>query len=107
MPSPCLIFSKRPTSRHCGAPLISILYCALLLAGGSTHAADNWTDISSSLLERLTNNGARAPWPGACSGVVVHRTNADVAIKVVGLGLCPRSDQSRDWCRIELERKSG
>jgi hypothetical protein len=38
-------------------------------------AADRWTDISSSLLERLTNNGAAA-WPGGCSGVVVNRTTA-------------------------------
>ena len=57
-----MILSKLPTSRHCGAPLILIL--ALTLAARSTHAADTWTDIASSLLERLTNNGAKTEWPG-------------------------------------------
>jgi len=107
MPPSFLIFSKPRTSRHCGAPFILILCCALLLAARSTYAADNWTDISSALLERLTNNGVKAAWPGGCSGVVVNRTNAEVTIKVVGLGLWRSSDQGRNWRRIDGDAISG
>jgi photosystem II stability/assembly factor-like uncharacterized protein len=64
-------------------------------------------DVSTSLLERLTNNGAKASWPGGCSGVVVNRTNAEVTIKVVGLGLWRSSDQGRNWRRIDGEVISG
>jgi hypothetical protein len=87
--------------------LATILSCAVLFAGWSAQAADAWTDISSSLLERLTNNGAKLPWPGGCSGVVVNRTNAEVTIKVVGLGFWRSSDQGKSWKRIDGDTISG
>src|SRR3954465_2876638 len=107
MPRPLLTFLVLPTSRHCAARLILILCGALALAPRSTYAADTWTDISSSLLERLTNNGAKAEWPGGCSGVVVNRTNAEVTIKLVGLGLWRSADQGRTWRRIDGDTISG
>ncbi len=80
---------------------------AVMLPGFSASAADQWTDISSSLLERLTNNGAKAGWPGGCSGVVVNRTNGDVTIKVVGLGLWRSSDRGGNRQRIDGDTISG
>ena len=71
------------------------------------HAADGWTDISSDLLARLTNNGAKAGWPGGCSGVVVNRTNGDVTIKLVGLGLWRSSDRGANWKQIDGNTVSG
>jgi hypothetical protein len=58
-------------------------------------------------MERLTNNGAKPAWPGGCSGVVVNRTNGDVIIKVVGLGLWRSADQGRNWQRIDDNAISG
>src|SRR5215468_4125470 len=81
--------------------------CLSALLNPPTRAADQWTDISSGLLERLTNNGAKAAWPGGCSGVVVNRTNGDVSIKVVGLGLWRSSDQGRNWQRLDADTISG
>ncbi len=72
-----------------------------------TQAADQWTDISSSLLVRLTNNGAKQAWPGGCSGVVVNRENGDVTIKVIGLGLWRSSDRGSHWQRIDDNSISG
>ena len=83
------------------------LGCTIALLGLSARAADRWTDISSALLERLTNNGAKPAWPGGCSGVAVNRTNGDVTIKVVGLGLWRSSDQGRIWKRIDGDAISG
>jgi len=77
------------------------------LVAGSTRAADTWTDISSPLLERLTNNGARVAWPGGCSGVVANRFNGAVTIKVVGCGLWRSSDQGKTWKRIDDNTVSG
>ena len=81
--------------------------CLILLPGIFAHAADKWTDISSLLLERLTNSGAKPAWPGGCSGVVVNRKNGDVTIKVVGLGLWRSSDRGRNWQRIDGDTISG
>lgn len=84
-----------------------LLFALSALAGFSAPAAERWTDISSSLLERLTNNGAKLAWPGGCSGVVVNRTNGDVTIKVVGLGLWRSSDRGGNWRRIDDKTISG
>ena len=96
--SKSLLFSFSP--RLCAALVI----CCVAL---SARAADQWTDISSSLLTRLTNGGAKAAWPGGCSGVVVNRINGDVTIKVVGLGLWRSSDGGSNWTRIDNDTVSG
>ncbi|HXJ59715.1 MAG TPA: hypothetical protein VNU68_23980 [Verrucomicrobiae bacterium] len=77
------------------------------LAPLAAAAADAWTDISTPLLARLTNNGAKPAWPGGCSGVVVNRTTGDVTIKVVGLGLWRSSDQGASWKQIDDNTISG
>lgn len=95
---------KREALRH-GA---LVMICSVAgLSGLSTWAADRWTDISSPLLARLTNNGAKAAWPGGCSGVVVNRTNGDVIIKVVGLGLWRSSDLGANWRQNDGDTISG
>lgn len=70
-------------------------------------AADDWTDISSPLLERLTKDGPKQAWPGGCSGVVVNRLTGDVTIKVVGLGLWRSADQGKNWQQIDDKTVSG
>jgi hypothetical protein len=72
----------------------------------SVEAAEQWLDISGSLLGKLTNNGVKLDWPGGCSGVVVNRLNGDVVIKVVGQGLWRSSDQAT-WTRIDNNTVSG
>jgi photosystem II stability/assembly factor-like uncharacterized protein len=73
----------------------------------SVEAADGWVDISSPLLERLTNNGVKPPWPGGCSGVVANRLNGEITIKVVGAGLWRSSDKGKNWQRIDNNSISG
>ena len=87
--------------------LLRFLCCVAALSGFSACSAGRWTDISSSLLERLTNSGAKAEWPGGCSGVVVNRTNGAVTIKVVGLGLWRSADLGTNWRRIDDNIISG
>ena len=101
----CSIFSLTPRALRPRAKLV--VFCVAMLPGLSAQAADRWTDISSSLLERVTNNGAKPAWPGGCSGVVVNRTNGDVTIKVVGLGLWRSPDRGRNWQRIDENTISG
>ena len=42
----------------------SAIGCLALALVAPAQAADNWVDISSALLTRLTNSGAKAAWPG-------------------------------------------
>lgn len=70
-------------------------------------AAEQWVDISSALVQSLTNKGVKMGWPGGCSGVVANRLNGDVVIKVVGQGLWRSSDQGETWQRIDNNTVSG
>lgn len=92
------------------ASLASCLRSLAVLVGLaclSGRAADEWKDVSSALLQRLTNSGAKPAWPGGCSGVVVNRTTGEVTIKVVGLGLWRSADQGKNWRRVDGEVISG
>jgi photosystem II stability/assembly factor-like uncharacterized protein len=80
---------------------------ASVLCTASLQAADDWTDVSSPLVDRLVKEGARTEWPGGCSGVVVNRTNGEVTIKVVGLGLWRSADQGKNWKQIDEKTVSG
>jgi hypothetical protein len=100
------IYPPAPRPSHRVAAL-AICCATLLLPTTLARAADKWTDISSPLLAGLTNNGAKPAWPGGCSGVVVNRTNGDVTIKVVGLGLWRSSDKGGNWQRIDGDTISG
>jgi len=86
-----------------------VLLIAALISGSilSSLAAGAWVDVSTALLTRLTNSGAKLEWPGGCSGVVVNRTNGDVTIKVVSLGLWRSSDRGIHWERIDQGAVSG
>ena len=95
---------QRPRWYAC---VLSIICLASLPIGLRSWAADNWIDVSSALIGRLTNNGAKPPWPGGCSGVAVNRLNGEVAIKVVGMGLWRSSDKGANWYRIDNDTISG
>jgi photosystem II stability/assembly factor-like uncharacterized protein len=90
-------------------PLAALLLLGVAsgLTSFGVQAADNWTDITSSWMKGLTNNGAKPAWPGGCSGVVVNRTNGDVTIKVVGLGLWRSSDQGKNWTPVDRGTVTG
>ncbi len=99
------LFSFPPPTWQRG---FALALCGLaMLLSASVPAADKWADISSPLMERLTNSGAKAPWPGGCSGVVVNRTNGQVTIKVVGFGLWRSSDKGATWDRIDRDTIAG
>lgn len=83
--------------------------CAMTMLGGQTLSAEEeeWTDISTPLVERLLKEGAKKEWPGGCSGVVVNRTNGVVTIKVVGLGLWQSADQGKNWKQVDAQTVGG
>jgi len=86
---------------------------ALPRSNAAMHASDSilvpgtWTDISLPLLQRLTNNGAKAAWPGGCSGVAANRLTGEVVVKTVGCGLWRSFDRGSTWQRIDQETVSG
>ena len=90
-------------------PFLATSLIAMLMSMGLPQPlpAADWIDVSSSLLARLTNGGAKTDWPGGCSGVVVNRTNGAVTIKVVGLGLWRSLDSGGNWRRVDDQTVSG
>lgn len=101
--NPSLSFGHGVTSRSHGV----VIALSMLLSASVGRAAATWEDISSQLLMRITNNGAKLDWPGGCSGVVVNRTNGDVTIKVVGWGLWRSSARGENWARVDGGTVSG
>jgi hypothetical protein len=99
------IFSPTPQTWRRGIMLFICGMAGLLPA--LIQAAGTWTDVSSSLLEQLTNSGAKLAWPGGCAGVGVNRLNGEVTVKVVGCGLWRSSDQGNTWRRIDDNTVSG
>jgi hypothetical protein len=95
------------TSFPAGPVLATITAAAVAAAGPCLRAADEWTDISTPLVERLAKDGMKTAWPGGCSGVVVDRTNGHVTIKVVGLGLWRSEDQGTNWKQIDGKTVTG
>lgn len=95
-----------PKPTRC-AFVVVLFFLVTALFSLPVRAADTWTDISTALLTRLTNNGAKPAWPGGCSGVLVNRTNGDVTIKVVGLGLWRSADRGKNWQRLDANSISG
>lgn len=77
------------------------------LAATPAWAAEGWRDVSSRLLERLTNNGVKVGWPGGCSGVVANRLTGEVTIKVIGAGLWRSADKGVTWKRVDQDVISG
>src|SRR5512140_2780973 len=86
---------------------VVLIVCGMTLLIGSVRAADQWADMSSTLLERLTNSGVKPAWPGGCSGVVANRLNGTVTVKVVGYGLWRSPDKGTTWQRIDDNDISG
>jgi photosystem II stability/assembly factor-like uncharacterized protein len=98
------IFSLQPQKSR-----LHLLFIAawVTVLTGSVRAAGTWTDISSTLLDRLTNSGVKLAWPGGCSGVVANRLNGNVTVKVVACGLWRSSDKGSTWQRIDNNDISG
>lgn len=46
---------------------------AMLAAAVPVRAVEPWVDISTPLVQRITNSGKVPGYPGGCSGVVVNR----------------------------------
>lgn len=86
---------------------ILLLSAVAALLCASLQAAETWTEVSSSLLERLTNSGAKLAWPGGCSGVAANRLTGEVTVKVVGAGLWRSPDQGKSWQRVDQDTISG
>jgi hypothetical protein len=93
--------------RRLSRQALLFLFGLCLSAPALLPAADQWVDISSGLLTRLTNSGVKLDWPGGCSGVVVNRTNGDVTIKVVSQGLWRSAARGTNWQRIDQGTISG
>lgn len=93
--------------KYSSTPLALTVSLIFLAASPSGNGEDHWIDISSPLLQQLTNNGAKPAWPGGLSGVVVNRFNGDLTVKVVGLGLWRSSDQGKSWRHIDNDTVSG
>ena len=91
--------------KNCSSILPALATASLFCA--PVHAADDWTDVSSPLVERLTKDGPKQAWPGGCSGVVVNRLTGDVTIKVVGFGLWRSTDEGKNWQQIDDKSVTG
>jgi hypothetical protein len=52
-----------PTHRALRRDVVLVICCVAVLLTASVQAANGWIEISSSMLQGLTNSGAKPLWP--------------------------------------------
>jgi photosystem II stability/assembly factor-like uncharacterized protein len=96
-------------------PNISLVAISCLLltsvAAGQNAAVKqgdaNWVDISSPLVQKLTDGGQKTAWPGETAGVAVDPLSGDVYLIVTGQGIWKSTDRGQTWARVDGGKVGG
>ncbi|MCY2965293.1 MAG: hypothetical protein NT069_16950 [Planctomycetota bacterium] len=87
---------------------VPLLAVALLIpmAAPMGRAADDpadarWVDISTSVVQKLTDAGEKTAWPGETAGVAVDSSSGDVYMIVTGLGVWKSTDTGKKFTRVD------
>lgn len=74
-------------------------------AEGKTDA--EWVDISSAIVQKLTDAGQKTAWPGETAGVAVDPTSGDVYMIVTGQGIWKSTDAGKSFARVDSGKVGG
>ncbi len=87
---------------------VPLLAVALLIpmAAPMGRAADDpadarWVDISTPVVQKLTDAGEKTAWPGETAGVAVDSSSGDVYMIVTGLGVWKSTDTGKKFTRVD------
>ena len=84
---------------------ITLMGDACLGAEGESEA--NWVDISSPIVQKLTDAGQKTAWPGQTAGVAVDPASGDVYMIVTGQGVWKSTDTGKSFARVDGGKVGG
>lgn len=89
--------------------LVMCLSCFLcqLTAIQAQVPADDWVDVSSKLVQKITAEGQKTAWPGETAGVAVDPTTGDAYLIVAGLGIWKSTDVGESFTRVDGGKVGG
>lgn len=90
--------------------IVGLMCLALLSVTGYSIADEpepQWIDISTSLVQSLTDAGQKTDWPGQSAGVAVDPASGDVYMIVAGLGIYKSSDLGKSFARVDGGKVGG
>ncbi len=67
----------------------------------------SWVDVSSSIVQKLTDGGQKTAWPGETAGVAVDPLSGDVYMIVTGLGVWKSNDIGKTFTRVDGGKVGG
>ncbi len=70
-------------------------------------ANPTWSDISTPLVQKLTDEGQKIAWPGATAGVTVDGASGDVYMIVTGQGIWKSTDIGKSFVRVDGGKVGG
>lgn len=67
----------------------------------------DWVDVSSPIVQKLTDAGQKTAWPGETAGVTVDPASGDVYMIVTGQGVWKSTDTGKSFARVDGGKVSG
>lgn len=85
-----------------------LIFLTVQIVLGAEEKSDaSWVDISSPIVQRLTDAGQKTAWPGETAGVAVDPVSGDVYMIVTGLGVWKSTDIGKTFSRVDGGKVGG
>ena len=87
--------------------VLSIMFSAHLGQSAEDKIDATWVDISSPIVQKLTDAGQKTAWPGETAGVAVDPASGDVYMIVTGQGVWKSTDTGKSFARVDGGKVGG
>ena len=84
-----------------------ILFTAQMGQGAEEKSDATWVDVSSRIVQELTDAGQKTAWPGETAGVAVDPLSGDVYMIVTGQGVWKSTDTGKTFTRVDGGKVGG
>ena len=97
----------RPSRINLVAIAFLLMSTAQMGYSAEEKADPSWVDISSPIVQKLTDAGQKTAWPGETAGVTVDPVSGDVYMIVTGLGVWKSTDVGKTFARVDGGKVGG
>jgi len=97
----------RPKKIDSVAIAFLIIFTAQMGHSAEEKTDASWVDVSSKIVQKLTDAGQKTAWPGETAGVAVDPTSGDVYMIVTGQGIWKSTDTGKTFARVDGGKVGG
>ena len=84
-----------------------VIFTAQMGHSAEEKADASWVDVSSPIVQKLTEAGQKTAWPGETAGVAVDPASGDVYMIVTGQGVWKSTDSGKSFARVDGGKVGG